>query len=34
MSVELRQYQKDILNKTWLSLRGNKYICVSAPTGS
>ena len=34
VGYELRQYQKDILNKTWMSLKEHKYICISAPTGS
>ena len=31
---ELRQYQKDILNKLWLSLKQHNKVLVSAPTGS
>ena len=34
MPVELRQYQKDILNKLWLSLKINQKVLVSSPTGS
>ena len=34
MLVELRQYQKDILNKLWLSLKINQKVLVSSPTGS
>lgn len=34
MSVELRQYQKDLLNNLWKSLRNNNRILVQAPTGS
>ena len=34
MSVELRQYQKNILNKLWLSLKVNKKVLVASPTGS
>ena len=34
MPVELRQYQRDILNKLWLSLKENNKVLVSSPTGS
>ena len=34
MPVELRQYQKDILNKLWLSLKVNQFVLVASPTGS
>ena len=34
MSVELRQYQKDLLNNLWKSLKVNNRILVQAPTGS
>jgi superfamily II DNA or RNA helicase len=34
MSVELRQYQKDILNCLWKSLMRNNKVLLSAPTGS
>ena len=33
-SVELRQYQKDLLNNLWKSLKNNNRILVQAPTGS
>ena len=32
--MELRQYQKDILNKLWRSLKTNNKILVQAPTGA
>lgn len=32
--MELRQYQKDILNKLWRSLKENNKILVQAPTGA
>src|SRR5574344_1337482 len=32
--MKLRDYQKQILNKTWQALETNKKILVSAPTGS
>ena len=31
---ELRQYQKDILNKLWQSLKEHDRVLVSAPTGA
>lgn len=31
---ELRQYQKDILNKLWVSLKEHSKLLVSAPTGA
>lgn len=31
---ELRQYQKDILNKSWASLKEHSKLLVSAPTGA
>lgn len=34
MSVELRQYQRDLLNILWKSLKNNNRILVQAPTGS
>lgn len=34
MTVELRQYQKDILNKLWQSLKEHNKVLVSAPTGA
>ena len=33
-SIKLRKYQKDILNKTWLSLKEHNRVLVSAPTAS
>lgn len=32
--MELRQYQKDILNKLWRALKSNNKILVQAPTGA
>ena len=32
--MQLRDYQKQILNKTWQALETNNKILVSAPTGS
>ena len=34
VGYNLRQYQKDILNKLWLSLKKHNKVLVSAPTGS
>lgn len=34
MSVELRQYQKDMLNKLWLSLKKHNKVLFASPTGS
>lgn len=34
MPVVLRQYQRDILNKLWVSLKTHNKVLVAAPTGS
>ena len=34
MAFQLRQYQRDILNKLWSSLKQHDKVLVSAPTGS